>query len=206
MRNCLASSCPTGSPWRVCTLKKTARLLGRRWAAFTSDTFRLEAQPAASAAATSNGHRLEIVGIPAPSMRKGHRRDDADGGVRQPRSRWALGAARAGKRNPAPVPHPASRFPGAALTCAAMAGAANRAHLLALGRLYFMVSARLTAALVALTVATSLAAPALTLATGALAAAVHARQPATAPLIAAALFVVQRLVGPWQGLGWSRCM
>jgi ATP-binding cassette subfamily B protein len=82
-----------------------------------------------------------------------------------------------------------------------MAGAANRAHPLALGRLYLVVSARLTGALVALTVATSLAAPALTLATGALAAAVHARQPATAPLVAAAaLFVVQRLVGPWQGL------
>src|SRR5437667_82605 len=54
MRNWLGCSSGTGSPARVCTVKKTATLLGLRCAASTVDTLSPEAQPADSAPRVSD--------------------------------------------------------------------------------------------------------------------------------------------------------
>jgi ATP-binding cassette, subfamily B, bacterial len=78
---------------------------------------------------------------------------------------------------------------------------AGRARSPALVRLYLEVSPPLTLALLACVVVAGVSAPAFTLATGALASAVQDGKWTLPPLVAAgALFALQRLLEPWQGV------
>ena len=93
MRKWVSSSPATGSPPRVFTVKKTARLLGLRWADSTTDSFSPEAQPEvdkphdkASSDASGRARMLVLSSVARPdktsdSVRRYHRTGSAHPGL-----------------------------------------------------------------------------------------------------------------------------